>query len=160
MPFMGSGSKFASVISTRGGRVNAINAADIATNDRFAKEMLDDMSNKGIDFTKDKIEFAVRLENGNHIFLEKENEKSGLVHICMRHSDDFYRAFGVDKTNLSSFLYDTITKGKLVSSIRRDSNGKEGYRKVYYYQGRRTVVFSIAGNGYIIESRPKKYGGN
>jgi hypothetical protein len=158
---MGNGSKFASAISTRGGKLNAINSEDIRANNPLAKEILDDMSNKGIDFTKDKIEFAARLENGNNIFLEKGNEKSGLIHINIRHGDDFSRAFDVDKSNLSSFLYDTITKGKLVSSIRRDGNGKEGYRSVYYYQGKRTVVFSIAGNGYIVESRPgKKYGGN
>lgn len=161
---MGCGSKFDSALSTRGGRANAVTANDIASNDPLAKDILDDMKNKNINFTKERIVFAARLENGNHIFLEKGNSKSGLIHINERHGDDFSRAFkdqNVNNSNLSSFLYDTITKGKLVSSIRRDTNGKEGYRSVYYYKGKRTVVYSIAGNGYIIESRPGEiYGGN
>src|SRR5574344_711423 len=134
MHFMGSGSKFNSALSTRGGKANAVNTSYIASNDLLAKEILNEMTDKGIIFTKDKIEFAARLENGNHIFLEKGNSKSGLVHILTVHGDDFSRAFknqNVNKSNLSSFLYDTITKGKLVSSIRRDTNGKEGYRSVY-----------------------------
>lgn len=164
MPFMGCGSKFDSALSTRGGRANAITANNISLNDSVAKDILDGMKDKNINFTKERIVFSARLENGNHIFLEKGNSKSGLVHIIERHGDDFSRVFkdqNVNNSNLSSFLYDTITKGKLVLSIRRDVNGKEGYKSVYYYKGKRTVVFSIAGNGYIIESRPgKKYGGN
>lgn len=161
---MGSGSKFNSALATRGGKANSINALDIKSNSPLANDILNDMKNSGIKFTKSKIEFAAKLENGNHIFLEKGDEKSGLTHIINRHGDDFSRAFSdlnVNKSNLSSFLYDTITKGKLVSSVRRDSGGKEGYRNVYYYKGKRTVVYSIAGNGYIVQSRPgKKHGGN
>ena len=89
---MGCGSKFDSALSTRGGRANAVTANDIASNDPLAKDILDDMKNKNINFTKERIVFAARLENGNHIFLEKGNSKSGLIHIIERHGDDFSRA--------------------------------------------------------------------
>ena len=163
MLFMGQGSKFDSALSTRGGRSNFVTQNDILNKDLLAKEILKEMEDEEIKYSKDKIIFAARLDNNRKIFLERGDSKSGAQHIIERHGDDFAKAFSdlnVTKANLESYLSDVISKGKLVSSFRRDTNGKEGYRSVYYYKGHRTVVVSIAGNGYIVESRPGSiYGG-
>ena len=152
---MGQGSKFSSSLSTRGGRSNFITGSDIASGDSLAKDILGEMKNEGIKFSKDKIVFAARLENGNKIFLEKD----AVSHIVSRHAEDFKNAFGVESHEISSLLSDTISKGKLISSFRKDSNGKEGYRSIYYYQGRYTIVYSIASNGYIETAFPDDYYG-
>lgn len=67
---MGQGSKFDSALSTRGGRSNFVTGGDIASGDKLAKEILAEMKQEGTKFSKDKIVFAARLENGNRIFLE------------------------------------------------------------------------------------------
>lgn len=152
---MGQGSKFDSALGTRGGRSNFITANDIASEDLLAKDILGEMKNEGIKFSKDKIVFAARLSNGNKIFLEKD----AVSHIASRHAEDFKNAFGVESHEISSLLSDTISKGKLISSFRKDSNGKEGYRSIYYYQGRYTIIYSIASNGYIETAFPDDYYG-
>lgn len=152
---MGQGSKFDSALSTRGGKCNLITASDIAAGDSLAKEILKEMKDDRIKYSKDKIVFAARLANGNKIFLERD----AVNHIVLRHADDFKNAFGVERHEISSLLSDTISKGKLISSFRKDSNGKEGYRNVYYYKGRYTVVYSIASNGYIETAFPDDYYG-
>lgn len=143
---MGQGSKFNSGLRTRGGRSNFITQNDIASGDPLAKEILSEMESEGIKFSKDKIIFVAKLENGNKIFLEKD----AVSHIMDRHGLEFRNNFGVsNQQELSSLLSDTISKGKLISSFRKDSCGKEGYCNIYYYKGRYTIIYSIASNGYI-----------
>ncbi|MDD2493543.1 MAG: hypothetical protein PHY83_06375 [Bacilli bacterium] len=143
---MGGGSKFDSALSTRGGRSNFITGENIASGDPLAKDILGEMAEKGIKFTENKIVFAARLDNGNHIFLENDR----VSHIMERHGKEFKDNFGVkNHQELSSLLSDTISKGKLISSFRKDSHGLEGYRSIYYYKGKYTIVYSIASNGYI-----------
>ena len=143
---MGQGSKFDSALSTRGGRSNFVTSEDIVSKDPFAKDILDGMTQEGIKFSKEKIVFAAKLENGKHLFLENDR----VNHIMDRHGEEFKKNFGVNnQQELSSLLSDTISKGKLISSFRKDSHGKEGYRSIYYYKGKYTIVYSIASNGYI-----------
>ena len=151
---MGSGSKFNSALSTRGGRANIVTGAEISNGDLLAKNILTEMKEEGIKYTKEKVVFAAKLENGNHIFLETGNSKNGLQHIIEGHSSDFDRAFGVKPQQLGAFLHDTIAKGKLVTSFRYDTNGREGYRSVYYWSGKYVVVYAISANGYITTAIP------
>lgn len=155
---MGSGSKFDSALSTRGGRADFVTRDDILFNYSLAEEILSEMTQEGIKYSKDKIVFAAKLENGNKIFLE-----TGAVdHIFVRHLTQFETAYGIKTANdISSMLSATISKGKLIKSFRHDSNGKEGYRSIYYYKGQYMIVYSIASNGYIETAFPIRYkGGN
>lgn len=151
---MGSGSKFDSALSTRGGRANIVTGAEIGNGDSMAKDIISEMKGEGTKFDKEKIVFAARLENGNHIFLETGNSNNGLQHIIEGHATDFDRSFGVKANQLGSFLHDTIAKGRLVSSFRHDTNGREGYRSVYYWKGNYVVVYAISANGYITTAMP------
>ena len=151
---MGSGSKFDSALSTQGGRANVVTNMDIGCGEPLAKDILSEMEEEGTKFTKEKIVFAARLENGNHIFLETGNSKNGLGHIVDGHADDFDRAFGVKPNQIGPFLRDTVAKGKLVTSFRYDTNGREGYRSVYYWKGNYVVVYAISANGYITTAMP------
>lgn len=108
------------------------------------------MESEGIKFTKDKIIFAARLENGNKIFLEKD----AVQHIIDRHGSDFNKAFGIKNHEVSTLLSDTISKGKLVSSTYREVNGVKYYSCRYYYEGKYSVVYGIAENGYIETAYP------
>ena len=151
---MGSGSKFDSALSTRGGRANIVSGAVIGDGDALAKDILSEMKEEGTKFTKEKIVFAARLENGNHIFLETGNTQNGLRHIIDGHAADFERSFGIKPDQLGSFLHDTVAKGRIVTSFRHDTNGREGYRSVYYWKGNYVVVYAISANGYITTAMP------
>lgn len=110
---MGQGSKFNSALSTRGGRSNFVTGNDIASGDKLAKEILNEMKNEGIKFSKDKIAFAARLENGNKIFLET----GSVEHIMSRHASQFESTFGAkNKVDVTKLLCKTISKGKLIKS--------------------------------------------
>lgn len=68
---MGSGSKFSSNLSTRGGRPNIVNEESISSRDVLANELFAEMEKENTKFSKEKIVFIARLENGEKIFLEK-----------------------------------------------------------------------------------------
>ena len=148
---MGQGSKFDSALGTRGGRSNFVTAKDIASGDSLANGILKEMKNEGIKFSKNKIVFAAKLENGNKIFLEKD----AVDHIVSRHGAQFKKAFGVESHEISSVLSDTISKGKLVSSNYKVVNGVQYYSNRYYYKGKYSIVYGIAENGYIETAYPK-----
>lgn len=152
---MGQGSKFDSALSTIGDRSNFVTGENIAAGDPLAKDILKEMSQRGIKFTKNKIVFAARLDNGEHIFLEKDR----VDHIIERHGEDFKRAFGVNSHEISTLLSDTISKGKLISANYKMVNRKICYRNKYYYQGKYSIVYGIADNGYIETAYPRPYGG-
>ena len=143
---MGQGRKFDSALSTKGGRSNFITGSDIALGDKLAKEILSEMKKEGIKFSKDKIVFVAKLENGNKIFLES----GGVEHIMNRHGKQFEQTFGTKaKEAITNVLCETISKGKLVSSNYREINGVTYYSNKYYYNGKYCVVYGISENGYI-----------
>lgn len=152
---MGGGSKFDSALSTRGGKLNFVTSDKISIGDLLATDILDEMSKNGIKFTKEKIVFAARLDNGEHIFLENDR----VEHIIERHIQDFESAFGIKSNQLVALLSDTISKGKLISAKFNARDGKTFYRNKYYYQGKYCVVYGIAENGYIETAYPASYGG-
>lgn len=148
---MGQGSKFDSALSTKGGRSNFITGSDIVSDDKLAKEILAEMRQEGIKFSKDKIVFAAKLENENKIFLET----GGLDHIMNRHGKQFEKTFGAKtKEAVTNTLCETISKGKLVSSDYRNVNGVTYYSNKYYYNGKYSVVYGISENGYIETAYP------
>lgn len=148
---MGQGSKFNSALSTKGGRSNFITGSDIASGDKLAKEILGEMRQEGIKFSKDKIVFAVKLENGNKIFLEAD----GVDHIMNRHRKQFEQTFGAKtKEAVTNILCETISKAKLVSSYYRNINGVTYYSNKYYHDGKYCVVYGISENGYIETAFP------
>lgn len=153
---MGQGSKFDSALSTKGGRSNFITCDDIASGDKLAKEILEEMKQEGTKFSKDKIVFAIKLENGNKIFLE-----TGAVdRIISRHLNQFEKAFGAkSKADATNILSETISKGKLVKSSLKYVNEKACYSNKYYYKGEYSILYGIADNGYIETAYPKPHNG-
>lgn len=153
---MGQGSKFDSALSTKGGRSNFITASDIASGDKLAKEILDEMKKENVKFSKDKIVFVAKLENGNKVFLET----GGVDHIMNRHGKQFEQTFGTKtKEDVTNVLCETISKGKLVSSVYRKINGVTYYSNKYYHNGKYCIVYGISENGYIETAYPEKHNG-
>lgn len=148
---MGQGPKFDSALGTRGGRANFITNNDIASGDALAKDILSEMKEEGIKFSKDKIVFAAKLKNGSKIFLETD----AVNHIIQGHATDFENAFGVKSHQIAPLLSDTICKGTLVSSKVSIVNGKTCYSNKYYYKGEYSIVYGIADNGYIETAYPR-----
>lgn len=148
---MGQGSKFNSALATRGGRSNFVTSENVSSGDSLAKEILNEMKNEGVKFSKDKIVFAARLLNGNKIFLEND----ALNHIVKSHAVQFKKAFGIESNQIPVLLSDTICKGKLMSSKLRFVNGVTYFSNKYYYNGKYSIVYGIAENGYIETAYPK-----
>ena len=157
---MGSGSKFNSNLSTRGGKANFIMQSNISFGDPSALKILDEMSKEGTKYSKEKIIFVAKLENGQKIFLETGNSSKGMQHILERHGDDFMRSFNIKKEEIEKCLCDTISKGKLISSKVKYNKGIPYYCNKYYYQGKYSIIYGISDNGYIETAYPKRYGDN
>lgn len=154
---MGQGSNFSNSLRTKGGGGNFITQEDIKNNDSMAKTILSEMVTEGAKFSREKIIFVVKLENGRKIFLETD----ALEHIIQKHFTQFSETFNLkDESELSTLLNETISKGKLIESYEHISNGQIGYRNVYYYKGKYSVVFANATNGYIITAFPAKIKGD
>lgn len=152
---MGCGSRYDSAIKTLHGEPTVVTAEDIKVGPMISEEALTEMEKAGIKFTREKIVFTAKLENGRYAFLETGNSKSGLQHIKEVHGQDFMNAFGIEEDQIGIFLSEAISKGRLITSYRHDSDGKEGYRRVYYLLGDYAVVFALASNGYITTAFPQ-----
>ena len=159
---MGSGSRFHSGLSTRGGLENE-NKAEYAgksiSNNPLVKQLLD----KGVKINLNDTLFVAKDKTGLIVWLEKGSSKAGLNHILNGdgktpgHADDFKKAFGVSRSDVPKFLKNVISNGKLVSNKTIVlGSGKVGYERIYYYNGSYHLVTGIGTNGYIVSAYPIK----
>ena len=66
----------------------------------------------------------------------------------------FTDAFGISKERIPSFLKEVVTNGRVESNILKSINGREGFERVYYYDGRYYVLAGIGTNGFIVSAYP------
>ncbi len=153
---MGSSAKYSSDVGTKGGKLNIANKVDIENKTSLSISLLKELKERNVKFSKENLEFVIKLQNGEIIFLENGKDDSGLRHIITEHASQFNDAFGIKEEELSSFLYDTIVKGDLVDSFKHyNGKGQVDYHNVYkYYEGHKVTIV-IAENGYILTAYPE-----
>ena len=136
------------------------NEADSVSVDRDS--LISELEENGIKFTKEDIVFITKDRTGQTVWLENGNSSAGLEHILYGngkspgHAADFEKAFGVSKTGLPQYLQKVITQGNVISNKLIKRGSREGFERVYYYEGRYHVVTGIGTNGFIISAYPKR----
>lgn len=131
--------------------------------DNVAAELIAELEQRGVKFTKENIVFITKDATGQTVWLETGNSSAGLEHILngdgksSGHAADFERAFGISRDNIPSFLRKVVSEGVVVSNKVRTRNGREGYERVYYYDGKHYVLTGVGKNGFIVSAYPVEY---
>jgi hypothetical protein len=92
-----------------------------------------------------------RNANGEVVFLEKGDQRSGLQHIIDEHGEDF-KNIGVSEHQIPSVIMEALTKGVIVGY---QGTGKG--RPVYQIEidGRKqNIAITVGNNGYIFGANP------
>ena len=128
--------------------------------------LIKELESSGVKITKDDVVFITKDATGQTVWLENGNKSAGLEHILngdgksTGHASDFEKAFGVSKKDLPHYLNKVITYGKIASNKLVKRGNREGFERVYYYEGKHYVVTGIGTNGFIISAYPKKIKGD
>ena len=73
------------------------------------------------------------------------------------HAADSDRAFGIQRESIPYFLKNVISNGKVVSNTLKLVNGRQGYERIYYYDGKHYVLTGIGTNGFLVSAYPVEY---
>lgn len=112
---------------------------------------LDDLKVK---YNKEAVVFVSYDSSGKLIWLEKGNEKSGLMHILERHTNDFANKHGVAKNKIYSHINSFIKEGKLEYSKVSERNGRKCYERLYSKSGQYYLQTGVGLNGYMVSAYP------
>ncbi len=132
---MGSGSSGGSFGNTQGKRA----------------ELIEELKRNKVKFTEKDIVFITRDKTGQIVWLEKGNSSAGFEHILSRHANNF-SDLGIPKSEIHSFLERVFTDGEIVSNSLRTVNGRVGYERIFYYNGRHYVLTGVGTNGFIVSA--------
>lgn len=131
--------------------------------DNTTVELIAELEKSGVKFTKEDVVFITKDHTGQTIWLERGNASAGLEHILSGdgkspgHVAHFEQAFGIPKEQIPAFIKEVVTNGKVISNSIKVMNGREGYERIYYYDGRHYLLTGIGTNGFIVTAFPIKY---
>ena len=131
--------------------------------DAQTKSLINELEKSGVKFTKEDVVFVTKDATGQTVWLERGNKSAGLEHILNGdgktpgHAADFKNAFGINRDNIPAFLSNVITNGQVVSSTLKITNGRQGFERIYYYDGKHYVLTGIGTNGFIVSAYPIEY---
>ena len=129
------------------------------------QSLMKELENSGVKFTKEDVVFVTKDATGQTVWLEKGNKTAGLEHILNGdgkspgHAEHFEKAFGISKEQIPSFLNKLISSGSVISNQLKIINGRAGFERIYYYNGKHYVMTGIGTNGFIVTAYPIEYGG-
>lgn len=127
--------------------------------------LIKELEKVGVKFTKEDVIFVAKDATGQTVWLEKGNKFAGLEHILdgngksPGHASDFEKAFGISRDQIPTFLNNIISNGKIISNELKEINGRDGFERIYYYNGKHYVLAGIGTNGFIVTAYPIEYGG-
>lgn len=156
---------------TQGAKDNAVenSVTDSEKNDTVSTEentelttedLISELKERNVKFTEENIVFITKDATGQTVWLEKGSASAGLEHILngdgrtQGHAGDFERAFGISREKIPEFLHKVVSEGKVVSNKIKIKNGREGYERVYYYDGKHYVLTGVGENGFIVSAYP------
>ncbi|WP_207548499.1 RHS repeat-associated core domain-containing protein, partial [Methylobacterium indicum] len=113
---------------------------------------IDELKRKGVKFTPESVLATGRDRNGNVVFLESGNIKSGLNHIIQKHGSDF-ASIGVPEGEIKDVVMRAVTEGNIIG-YQGAGTGRpifelplNGYRQ--------RIAVTIGDNGYIVGANPR-----
>ena len=122
-------------------------------------DLLDDMEARGVKFTRNNVIFVTMDSSGQVVWLESGSKTAGFAHIEARgHTGQIAKKFGVTEAEVPRLLRNVIRDGRIVSNKIRKSNGREGYERIYEYNGGHILLAGIGLNGFMVSAYPLKDG--
>ena len=122
---------------------------------------IDEMKNKGVQFSEDNVVMTAKDRDGNLMWLETGNEHAGLKHLLQGngktpgHANDFKNAFDVSPAQVPSLIKSIISDGTLVVNRERKlANGRIGFERVYSVNGKHYLLIGVGTNGFIVTAYP------
>ena len=109
------------------------------------QNLMDELASSGVKYNPDEVIAVMKTADGNLLWLEQGNVKSGLTHILEGHAEDF-ASQGVD--NIQQLLNDVLKN----APIKTGSNSK-GLFADYVFNGN-TYRVAYGTNGYIVSFYP------
>ena len=114
-------------------------------NNLKTQNLMDELASSGVKYNPDEVIAVTKTADGNLLWLEQGNTKSGMTHILERHADDF-ASQGVD--DIPQLLNDVLKN----APIKTGSNLK-GLFADYVFNGN-TYRVAYGTNGYIVSFYP------
>ena len=109
------------------------------------QNLMEELASSGVKYNLDEVIAVTKTPDGNLLWLEQGNTRSGLTHILERHAEDF-ASQGVD--DIPQLLNDVVKN----SPIKTGSNSK-GLFADYVLNGN-TYRVAFGTNGYIVSFYP------
>ena len=142
--------------------VAATNEADLAASVMIDQELVAEMEQAGVRFTRADLIFVTKDATDQTIWLEKGNSGAGLKHILdgnsathtSGHAQDFLDSFGVQRNDIPYFLYRVIKYGAVIRDNKRQVGRMIQFEKIYYYQGKKFLLAAIGSNGFVVSAYP------
>ena len=113
--------------------------------------MLDELAANGVKFTPQNVIATGRSANGQVVFLEAGNAKSGLQHIVTEHAKDF-ATVGISESQISSVVMEAAINGRLVG-YQGAGTGRPIYEITFNGQMQR-IAITVGDNGYVVGANP------
>ena len=118
---------------------------------------LAEMEASGVKFTREDVMFTARDSTGQIVWLEKGSKTAGYAHLESRgHVAQIAKKFGVSESEVPRLLRNVIRDGRIVSNKIKKANGREGYERIYEYNGDRILLTGIGLNGFMVSAYPLK----
>ena len=133
----------------------AVSAATVVRPAAVNPALLNELSANGVKFTPQNIIATGRNANGQVVFLETGNAKSGLQHIIGEHGSQFAQ-MGVSEAQIPGVVMRAVTEGKLVG-YQGSGTGRPIYEININGQTQRIAV-TVGDNGYIVGANPRGSG--
>lgn len=117
----------------------------------YTEALFDELRKEKVKFSKEDTIFITRDQYGKITWLEKGNEFAGLMHIQIRHANEFEKALGIKTRDIPNHIREVLENGIIVDS----KPDRDGTRRKYRYKGNYYTVVVTGSNGFIITAHPK-----
>ena len=118
-----------------------------------------EMEASGVKFTREDVIFTAKDSTRQVIWLEKGNKTAGYAHLEARgHIGQIAKKFGVSESEVPRLIRNVIRDGCIVSNKIKKTNWRDGYERIYEYNGEHILLACIGLNGFLVSAYPLKNG--
>lgn len=146
--------KLAEIYENADGTVMLTEGEDSGRINEDTDMLFKELENSGVKFSKKDTLFTTKDRTGQIVWLENGNENTGLTHILIRHTKDFQNKHGIYKNQITNHLNNAISYGNVEYNRMIQRNGRNGYERLYLYDGNYYLLSGIGTNGYVVSAYP------
>lgn len=110
---------------------------------------------KKIKCTRERLLFSVQKSTERFIFLERGDDKTGLIHILDGHENQFQQ-FGIARGQVAQVLENVARDKPILVDMQEDEDnpGQYNYAELYSYNASTAILLARGDNGYIVTAWP------